>query len=486
MTPGRWPILLMKSQRGALLGELQAPPRVNIAPPPTRANSWEDVADLSASFGLVLDPWQELVFQSAMGERSNGTWAAQRVGLSAPRQNGKSQLIVARALAGALLFGEKKIVISAHQQDTARETFGKFIELIDDSPALAGRIRQVMNALNREFIKFTNGAVIQFKARSSGGTRGFSCDCLMLDEAQILGRRAWASINSTMSARPNPQVWLMGTPPTPEDDGAVFASVRKAAIDGVSTQAAYLEWSAEPTDDPALPATRAKANPAWHVRINHDVVQGEFETYTREQFALERLGIWAEVGKADGVISSEAWAACRSDLAISSAPAVALDVSPMLTFSGIVAAGLVGDGRMGVEVTSDGADLVDFREGTGWAVDLLTSRSAEVWIVAGSAAETLQTRLESGGCRVHVMDRAEYAKACVNFAALVADRGLVHRGQPELDRQVVAGVKRTADEGLWTWGRVKSSADIPLLVAATVAVQAASIHATYDVMASGY
>jgi hypothetical protein len=181
---------------------------------------------------VVLDPWQEAVLQAAMGERSDGTWAAKQIGLSAPRQNGKSQLIVARALAGALLFGERKIVISAHSQDTARETFAKFIEQIDEQPALAERIDKVMNALNREFIKFKNGAVVQFKARTVSGSRGFSSDCLLLDEAQILGMPAWVSINSTMSARPNPQIWLMGTPPTPEDNGEVFTSIRDAAMGG--------------------------------------------------------------------------------------------------------------------------------------------------------------------------------------------------------------------------------------------------------------
>src|SRR5690606_33830233 len=162
-----------------------------------------------------------------------------------------------------------------HAQDTARETFGKFLEQIDESPALAERVAKVMNALNREFIKFKNGATVQFKARTVSGTRGFSCDCLLLDEAQILGMPAWVSINSTMSARPNPQVWLLGTPPTPEDNGEVFTSVRQAALDGRSTSLAWLEWAAAPDDDPALDETRAKANPAWNTRINHEVVQGE-------------------------------------------------------------------------------------------------------------------------------------------------------------------------------------------------------------------
>src|SRR5690606_3878966 len=110
--------------------------------------------------------------------------------------------------------------------------FGKFLELIESSPALESRIARngIMNAINREQIKFTNGAIIKFKARSGSGGRGFSSDCLFLDEAQILTPRAWASINSTMSAMPNPQVWLLGTPPTPEDEGEVFGRVRDSAL----------------------------------------------------------------------------------------------------------------------------------------------------------------------------------------------------------------------------------------------------------------
>jgi hypothetical protein len=269
---------LADAQPAMLPGE-QAPPRFEVSPPASSANSWEDVADLSASFGAPLDEWQERILQAAMGERADGKWLAKRVGVTVPRQNGKTQVLMARALAGALLFGEKTIIVSAHQQDTARETFMKIMELREQSPALAARIAKVMEALNREFIRFTNGAVIKFKARSQSGGRGFSSDCLLLDEAQILKQSTWVSINSTMSARPNPQVWLLGTCPTPEDDGAVFESVRTAAISGKSRTSAWLEWGAEPGDDPAEERTRWKANPAWFTRINHEVVQGEYETY---------------------------------------------------------------------------------------------------------------------------------------------------------------------------------------------------------------
>jgi phage terminase large subunit-like protein len=146
---------------------------------------------------VPLDEWQEDVLAAAMGERSDGRWASRLVGLSTPRQNGKSQLIVARALAGVLLFEEQTIICSAHQTDTAREVFQRLLDIIDDNPGLAGRVDSVMRALNREYIRFKGGATIRIKARSVSGSRGFSADCLLLDEAQILGTAAWSSILPT-------------------------------------------------------------------------------------------------------------------------------------------------------------------------------------------------------------------------------------------------------------------------------------------------
>lgn len=347
-----------------------------MAPESQAANSWEDVADLSAALGVVLDPWQEDVLKAALGERRDGLWAARQVGLSAPRQNGKSQLIVARILAGALLFGEKKIVVSAHQQDTSRETFAKFLEIYDESEALRKRVKSVMNALNRESITFTNGAKVQFKARTGSGGRGFSSDCLLLDEAQILSSRTWASINSTMSARPNPQVWMMGTPPTPEDDGEVFGRVRQAALSGGSSGLAYLEWSADPDDDPAKERTRWKANPAWASRINHGVVEGEFQSYSKEEFARERLGIWDSERATRGAIDQAAWAGTKIPAA--SVPDEGVK-SYAVKFSADGARVALSVALRPAEgpVHVEGIRVANMGEGTGWLVDFLAERASE-------------------------------------------------------------------------------------------------------------
>lgn len=457
----RRPVIpLTRSPSVALLGE-QAPPRLSVRPAATKANAWEDVADLSRSFGVTLDPWQEQVLQAAMGERSDGTWAAKQVGLSAPRQNGKSQLIVARALAGALLFGETKIVISAHAQDTARETFGKFLEMRDACPALDERIDKVMEALNREFIKFTNGAVIQFKARTVSGSRGFSSDCLLLDEAQILGMPAWVSINSTMSARPNPQIWLLGTPPTPENNGEVFTNIRTAALDGKTQTTAWLEWSAEPGADPALEETRASANPAWHTRINHDVVQGEYESYPPARFALDRLGQWmAEQNR--GIFPE--W----SDLADPGAPpkpaalGIAADLDQTRLSLGAASGGDVP--HLGSVLKCRATDAARF---VAEVRRIQTEHKLPVAIDSKGPASFLIPALEAAGVTLTKASLDDYVQSCADLTQAVESAQVSHGDYDDLNKAVAAaGWRKVGDRRAFA----RKSGDISSLEAVTLAL----------------
>lgn len=423
---------------------------------------------------MTLDPWQETILQSAMGERSDGTWAAKQVGISAPRQNGKSQLIVARALAGALLFGETKIVISAHSQDTARETFSKFLEIRDQCPALDERIDKVMNALNREFIRFHNGATIQFKARTISGSRGFSSDCLLLDEAQILGMPAWVSINSTMSARPNPQIWLLGTPPTPEDNGEVFTSIREAAMRGSAKTLAWLEWSADRDDDPALEATRASANPAWSSRINHEIVQGEYETYPPERFAQDRLGIWRSESHA-AVIPGDTWRALtvKTPPANDAPPAaLAVDMSHdrvIATAGCWLREGSAHVELVNVEQTSDTLATVEW-------VAQAAGRRIPVVIDTMSPAAAMIPALRAQKVKVITTSASDMGKACGAFFDASTEGRLTHANQSQLNGALAGAKKRDIQgAGAWGWDRKDPDVNLAPLVAATLAHFGASV-----------
>lgn len=440
-----------------------------------------------------------------MGERSDRTWAAKRVGISVPRQNGKSQLLVARALAGALLFGEKKIVVSAHQQDTAREAFAKLIEIVeaDGNESLRQRLDPrfgrggIMNAINREAVKFTNGATIQFKARSGAAGKGFSSDCLLLDEAQILGSRAWTSINSTMSAMRNPQVWLLGTPPQEEDDSFAFQMVRDAAVEGRSSAAAWLEWAVdtsspeylEARDDlasktwtPVVEYLCWSANPAWNVRINHEVVQGEFETYSPDRFAQDRHGIWRSEAGASRLITAEQWQATGV-----AKPPVGGVKSYGVAFSQdgtrvSVAGGLKHPDGIHVELVD--ARSGSFESGVAPLADWLAERWRETALIAISGragADALAAALRDRGVTnkrvVHTVSTPEYFAACSMFYDAIRDKSATHLasdGQAVLDNSVAVSDKKIrAKDGAWGWEATTVDGDETPVEAASLAHWAA-------------
>lgn len=410
-----------------------------------------------------------------MHERADGRWMTRQVAVSTPRQNGKSQLIVARSLAGALLFGEKTIIVSAHQQDTAREVFQRIVDLVDENPTLAERVAPngIMRALNREYVKFRNGSVIRFKARSSGGGRGFSCDCLLLDEAQILGAAAWSSILPTMSARPNPQVWLLGTPPTPADDGEVFGRVRESGIEGKQRTLAYLEWSAEPEDDFDLPATWAKANPSFGSRIGEEAIRVERASMTDHQFAMERLGIWSSASVMQ-IIPARVWSPLKTAEPPTDRPAAfGLDMSHDRIVS--IAACVRG--------TVDHLEIaaLDSVHGdTLGVVEWLTERAGRkipVVVDGQSPAASMIPALTSARVRVIVTNAGDMAKACGAFFDAVTEARISHFDQAELN-DAIAGAKKRAigTAGGWGWDRKDATCLISPLVSVTLAHYGASLN----------
>ena len=472
-----------RSRRGVLL-DGPAPPSVLVAPA-SRANAWEDVADLAATLGIPLDEWQEQVLEAAMGERADGRWASKFVGLSAPRQNGKSQLIVARALAGLLLFGERSIIISAHETDTAREVWRRLVDCVEGNPSLEGRVTARMNAVNRESLTFGHGSdrrIVKLKARSAVGSRGFSADCLLLDEAQILSKTAWGSIVPTMSARENPQLWLFGTPPTATDDPFAFSRVRDSA-QVHKARHCWLEWSAGEDDDIDAPETWAKANPSYGVRISHEACVDDRAAMDDEQFCMERLGMWAR-RQSHGVIPAPSWMEQEDQhsLAVDSF-ALGIEVAPDLTWASVCFAGRRPDDDWHIELDDDQHTR---GRGVAWlpaSVENLVAKNPEIRAVVADVAGPIKPLLTerngryflkrdgSLGVEVTPMKVAELGAGCSVVLSGVVTGSLFHIGQPQLTAAALsAGRRPLGDSGMWVWSRKNADSDITPIQAGTYAL----------------
>ena len=294
-------------------------PRVALVPESVSSTGQEAV-ELCRMAGLELDPWQEFVLSSALGERADGKWAAFEVGLTVPRQNGKGSLLEARELVGLFLLDDERLIIhSAHQFDTSLEAFRRLLTLVEGCPDLGSRVKRVSRSHGEEGVELKDGSRVRFRTRTKGGGRGFTGDCLILDEAMILPESMHGALLPTLSARPNPQVWYTGSAVDQQvhEHGRVFARVRERGLAGEDGALAYFEWGLDydsPDDVPedvALDAgSWAQANPGLGIRISSEHVGHERSSMDPRTFAVERLGVgdWPAGDGSANVIDPQAWA----------------------------------------------------------------------------------------------------------------------------------------------------------------------------------
>lgn len=450
------------------------------------SSAGQEAIDLAALAGLHLDPWQAFVLEHSLAERADGLWAAFEVGLDVPRQNGKGSILEARELAGLFLLGERLIIHSAHQFDTSLEAFRRLLFLIEETPELSRRVKRVSRAHGEEGIELTSGQRVRFRTRTKGGGRGFTGDCLILDEAMILPESAHGALLPTLSARPNPQVWYAGSAVDQNIhlDGLVWARVRERGHAGGDGRLAYFEWSFDPRPDgegpvspemvgPDMAADEAAwraANPSLGVRISAEHVENERRSMDPRTFAVERLGVgdWPDTDPAaSAVIPLDRWLELvDGDSSIDGRVAFAFDVSPDRSTAAICAAGLREDGLVHVEV-------VDHRRGTGWLVGRIAElrsrhETAGVWCDAKSPAATLADEVDA-----QQTSAADYVAACGGLFDAVDQGTLRHLGTPELEAALRGARKRSLVDA-WVWSRRSSAVDISPLVAATLAVRAAA------------
>lgn len=436
--------------------------------PDAADSQWLDVRDLCAAYGLTLDPWQENVLAAALGERADGRWAATRVGLSVPRQSGKTALFEARELAGLLLFDEQLIIHSAHLIPTALEGFHRIKYYFENYDDLGKKVRRIREGNGDQSVEMMSGQRLLFKARARGSGRGFSADLLMLDEAQILGEREWAAMLPSMSARPNPQAWLAGTPPSPSDDGEAFTRLRESAAEGKDRRLCWLEWSAD-KQDPKSKKAWAAANPGLGRRITADAIADELHSMDVDTFRRERLGVWASSAQLQ-VIPGDEWdVAAETDPPTDGVVAYAVDMSPDRSRISVGACRRPVEGIPHVELVSH----ENAGKGTTWLIDWLVERwprAVSVVIDGNSPAMSLVPELSKRHVKVTVTGAADMGKACGLFADSIRDGSLTHFDQRPVNEALAAAKKRDiGGAGMWGWDRRKPETDLTPLVAVTLA-----------------
>lgn len=466
------------------------------------AHDWslgDEAVEWAREHKLRLDREQEFMLRSMLGLDEDGRWQSFEFGLSAPRQNGKGEVLLARELFGLYVLGEMSIVHSAHEFKTSARHFQRLEVAIRRNPDLLAQVERSSQGSQRivgfrythgdETITLQSGARIEFRTRTKSGLKGVDdVALLVLDEAQILSEWAHGTMVPTLrasTAERGPQLVYAGNAPDEEKDdhAIVWTRVRERGLAADDPSLVYHEYSLDFDSPDEVPEDVARDPEVWatvnwamaHGRITVKHMEKEIRLLGWRQFITELLnvGAYPDTDLASGsIVNMDVWAELEDTLSVLRDPVhLGFDVSPARRTS-VSAAGLNEEGKRHAEV-------IHAREGTGWLPEGL-ARLCEKHDVLGvccdgfGPASSVAAKVEEiAGVKVRRLNTSDYADACGMFVNAVEERELRHIGQEDLTA-AVRGARTRPLVDRWAWSRSKSRTDPGPLIAASIALWAAS------------
>lgn len=287
--------------------------------------------------GATFYPSQKYELTLMLARNGDGSPAAQTIGISKPRQNGKSYAARYYAIYMAD-FEHRSVLYSAHHSSTTKKMFDAMCDLVDSPerfPEFASDVKRITRGRGYEGIYFADwtdargithdGGCIEFATRTNAGARGGTYSVIVVDEAQEMTADQQEAMLPTISASADirsrqkmPQQVYIGTPPGPACNGTVFRKMHDAAHGDGHTELWWLEWAVPDLKD-VTPENALKlayeTNPAMGYRIAEKTILNEFEQMHADGFARERLGWWPPVASEniDYAIPAKVWDECMSE-----------------------------------------------------------------------------------------------------------------------------------------------------------------------------
>ena len=428
-------------------------PRIRLEPEGVAYTDGEDAASLLEDYWFELDPWQKTVIDCWMSRDSLGNLLVTTAGVSCPRQNGKNGIIEGFEAVLLLTDPNTHILHTAHQVKTSKRAFRRLEQFFTDerNPEICEKVKSIRRTNGEEAIYLTNGASIEYSARSRSAARGFDAISLVVyDEAQELTDEQVEALMATLSASPagDRQLIYAGTPPPPGSPGEVFKRVREKAITSPSKRTAWHEWGVEdlPPDNSTfndLVDAIYETNPAMGIRLDIGFTEEEFGTMSLDGFARERLGWWNKQG-ADVAVRRTDWEKLGGEeRPEATRKAVAVKFSADGT-SVAVAGGLKTEGGTYVECIN----VRPMSEGLTWLVEWIAERVDKydkIIIDGQSGSLNLVNRLDERGVdmkNISLPRVSDVTAASSMFLTDISESTVKHFIQPALDESVLTAVKR--------------------------------------------
>ena len=212
--------------------------------------------------GATFYPSQKQELELMLARNANGEPSALTIGISKPRQNGKSY--AARYYAVYMsVFEHRQVLYSAHHSTTTNKMFNALCNLFESPeryPDFADDIKKISHVRGYEGIYFKDwqdddgvihdGGCIEFATRTNSGARGGTYSVIIIDAAQELTNEQQEAMLPVISAASEvsnvemmPQQIFIGTPPNSACHGTVFANMHRDAHGEEKGGFWWLEWS---------------------------------------------------------------------------------------------------------------------------------------------------------------------------------------------------------------------------------------------------
>lgn len=399
----------------------------------------EAVALYNLSGNTCLE-WQALMLNDIMAINEDGLWIHTKFGYSVPRRNGKTEIITERELWG--LFNGEHILHTAHLTDTAHIAWERLKNRLEE---IGVKPKSTYKAYGKERITMNNGAVIDFRTRTSSGALGSGYDLLVIDEAQEYTQAQQTALNYVTSSSKNPQTLMCGTPPTAVSSGTVFREYRDKTLQGDTINGGWAEWSVDHKTDVNDVDAWYQTSPSLGTILTERTIRDEINGDDLD-FNIQRLGLWI-VYNQQSAISAPDWDA--------------LKVETVPKFTGSLFAG-VKFGRDGQNVclsvaikTEDGRifteaiDCRNQRDGNEWIISFLIKAKVKGVLVDGqSGLETFLRECKEQKLKgVNAATVKEVVQASSDFETAIANKTICHKGQPGLRQSVTNCEHRAIGSG---------------------------------------
>ncbi|WP_344457447.1 hypothetical protein [Actinocorallia aurantiaca] len=468
------------------------------------------VAKVMTALGYPPMPWQRYVLDVALELNPvTGLPIYREVGISVPRQQGKTQQILGAMTHRAMAWARQNITYAAQTRTMARSRWeDEFLATIEES-RLAKRFRARKGNGNEAIICLKTRSRIGITANTEEAGHGPSLDMGIIDEAFAhQDDRLEQAFSPAMLTRPRAQLWWASAGGT---EKSVWLNKKRAAgrelveqiyATGEFPAVAYFEWYAPKYLSRLDPETWRMCLPALGHTVTEEIIRAELDKMEDAEFDRAYLNRTRKATPPpDPNVPREAWPKLTDKLSQASADiALAVDVSPLRNWASIGLASPRPDGRMHLE-------LVDRRAGTDWVVpalrklaDLHNPIAIAIDVPARSPAGSLLDDLKAAGFRLPeesdkpkrgdlaVPRMGDVTAACGQFADSVRQGGIVHIGQQQLNA-AINGARTRALGDAWAWHRRGAHDDITPLVATTLArwallARLPLLRQTYDPLAN--